>query len=54
VRTCSSCSRARRGHARGKTIPDGRKRFKRRELMAEIFDGPPEFVDLNVVEEFTA
>ncbi len=24
-----------------------------RALMAEIFDGPPEFVDLTVVEEFT-
>ena len=25
-----------------------------RQLMAEIFDGPPEFVDLKIVEEFTA
>ena len=24
-----------------------------RKIMAEIFDGAPEFVDLNVVEEFT-
>ena len=24
-----------------------------RQIMAEIFDGPPEFVDLTVVEEFT-
>jgi quinol monooxygenase YgiN len=25
-----------------------------RAIMAEIFDGPPEFTDLNLVEEYTA
>ncbi len=41
-------ARAREGDPRRQ---DGLQRA--RSLMAEIFDGPPEFVNLAVVEEFT-
>ena len=52
--THSSCSTARRRPARGSRTRVARSALQDvRAMMADILDGPPEFVDLVVEEEWT-
>ena len=46
-------SRARRKHAREQDPRRQERLQAARAMMADIYDGPPEFTDLRVVEEWT-